>query len=247
MEMKRMIALYMEYCQSRQLCEKTMLSYEQALKLFAVWLEDVEGITQIEKIRDMHIRRYIIELQSRGKYTFYSRKGTASEISAQSRRDYNGKVTNITINNYLRNISPFFSWLVEIEAITKSPMTKIKELPQQRKPREYLDDEEVRTLFRSMNTALFSEYRDLLIMMLMLDSGMRIGETLSIEMNQIDLASRTIQLSAEKTKGRCARTVFFSRKVERELRRWIQFKDRYSDSTYAFPVKHTGQMLQVSQ
>ena len=109
MEMNRMIAMFMEYCKSKQLRERTMLSYEQSLKLFAVWLEDVEEITHVEKIKEMNIRRYIIELQSRGKYTFYSRKGTPSSDSAVRRRDYNDKVTNVTINNYLRNISPFFT------------------------------------------------------------------------------------------------------------------------------------------
>lgn len=247
MEMNRMIALYMEYCQSKQLRKKTMLSYEQSLKLFAVWLEDTQEITHVEKIREMHVRRYIIELQTRGKYTFYSRRGTPSEEGAKRRRDYSQKMSNITINNYLRNISPFFVWLVEIEAISRSPMAKVKELPQQRKAREFLEDDEVKTLFASMDTGHFSEYRDLLVMMVMLDSGMRIGETLSIEMSQIDLLSRTIELPAEKTKGRTARTVFFSKKVEKELRRWLQYKDRYCESDYAFPVKRTGGVLQVSQ
>lgn len=246
MEMNRMIALYMEYCQSKQLRRKTMLSYEQSLKLFAVWLADTQEITQVEKITQAHVRRYIIELQTRGKYTFYSRKGSTLEDGAKRRRDYSQKMSNITINNYLRNISPFFSWLVEIEAIAKSPMAKVKELPQQRNAREYLEDDEVKALFASMDTGMFSEYRDLMVMMLMLDSGMRIGETLSIETGQIDLLSRTIELPAEKTKGRMTRTVFFSRKVEKELRRWFQYKDRYCDSEYAFPVKKTGGPVQVS-
>ena len=58
MEMNRMIAMFMEYCKSKQLRERTMLSYEQSLKLFAVWLEDVEEITHVEKIKEMNIRRY---------------------------------------------------------------------------------------------------------------------------------------------------------------------------------------------
>lgn len=55
MEMNRMIAMFMEYCKSKQLRERTMLSYEQSLKLFAVWLEDVEEITHVEKIKEMNI------------------------------------------------------------------------------------------------------------------------------------------------------------------------------------------------
>ena len=68
MEMKKMIPLFMDYCLSRQLRPKTMLSYEQANRLFALWLEESEGVKHVEEIKDMHIRRYIIELQSSGKY-----------------------------------------------------------------------------------------------------------------------------------------------------------------------------------
>jgi len=247
MEINRMIALYMGYCQSRQLREKTMLSYEQSLKLFAVWLQEAEGITQVEHIKEGSIRRYIIELQTRGKYTFYSRKNSQAENEAKRRRDYNNQITNVTINNYLRNIRPFFSWLLEEEIIAKSPFAKVKKLPQQRTAREYLSDDEVKRLLKSMDTSYFPEYRDKLVMMIMLDSGTRLGETLSIEMDQIDLIGKTIHLPADKTKGRAARTVFFSNKVERELRRWLQNKDRYCESAYAFPVKHSGRAMNVSQ
>ena len=72
MEMNRMIAMFMEYCKSKQLRERTMLSYEQSLKLFAVWLEDVEEITHVEKIKEMntfdffdaHVRSsFVLEVQ----------------------------------------------------------------------------------------------------------------------------------------------------------------------------------------
>lgn len=55
---------------------------------------------------------------------------------------------------------------------------------------------------REMDKSLFSEYRDLLVMMIMLDSGMRLGETLSIEMDQLNLVKQPICLSSNKTKGR---------------------------------------------
>ena len=245
MEISRAFNLYMEYCRSKQLRQRTMISYEQTIKLFIRWLKEVEGIDQIEQIKEVTIRHYILELQARGKYTFYADIKQESTNHPKRRRDYRKPVGNITINNYLRNLSPFFTWLVDIEYISKSPMRKVKALPQERKAKEYLEDEEVRKLLNNMDTSYFSEYRDMICMMIMLDSGTRLGETLSIEMHQIDLINRTIQLPAEKTKGRTARTVFFSRKTEKELRRWLQFKDRYCESDYAFPVKYSGEMLTV--
>ena len=217
MDMERMIAMYMDECMSRQLRPKTMQSYEQTLRLFAAWLKESEKIERIEDIQDRTMRKYIIELQTRGKYTFSANKKTDTVNYPQRRRDYNKKVENITINNYLRNLRVFFSWLVEIECISRSPMTRVKELPQQRKEREYLEDAEVKSLMAGLDKTYFAEYRDLLIMMIMLDSGTRLGETLSIEVREIDMVNRSIYLPAEKTKGRKARTVFFSRTTEKEL------------------------------
>ena len=241
-----MIGLFMDYCRSKQLRPRTLLSYEQALKLFAVWLKESEGVQDIEKIREGHIRRYIMELQSRGKYTVCIDQRMTRINHPTNRRDYNGKVSSCTINNYLRNLRVFFTWLEETECIVQSPMRKVRALPQARSPRDFMTDDEVKRLIKSLDKSVFHEYRDLLVALLMLDCGMRLGETLSIEMRQVNMTERSILLPADKTKGRKERQVYFAQKTAVELRRWMQYKDRYCDSDYLFPVKHTGMALKVS-
>ena len=235
MKMDRMIALFMDYCQSKRLRPKTMQSYEQSLRLFEAWLKDTEQITEVEHIREATLRSYMLDLQSRGKYTACADNRTKLINHPQNRGDYNGKITNITINNYLRNLRVFFSWLVEIECVAKSPMRKIRSLPEERPAKEFLTDEEVLALMKTPDKSRFHEYRDIMIAMVMLDSGTRLGETLSMELDELNLTERTIRLPADKTKGRKERTVFFSLKTAKELRRWLQFKDRYCDSPYVFP------------
>ena len=58
---------------------------------------------------------------------------------------------------------------------------------------------------------------------------------------------KSILLPAEKTKGRKTRTVFFSQKTEKELRKWLKYKERYCSSDYAFPIRSTGRPMTVSQ
>ena len=246
MDMNRMIALFMDYCQSKVLRPKTIGSYEQALKLFARWMEDVKHIRTVDKVAEEHIRDYILDLQKRGKYTFCINDPSKALNHPSHRRDYRQKISNITINNYLRNMKVFFTWLVESDCIPKSPMEKIRPLPQERPPKEYLEDDEVKLLMKSMDRSYFSEYRDMMVMLLMLDSGMRLSETLTIENGQLDIMGQCVSLPADKTKGRKERTVFFSRKTAKELRRWLQYKDRYCESAFVFPVKHNGRMLAVT-
>ena len=80
----------------------------------------------------------------------------------------------------------------------------------------------------------------------MLDSGMRLGECSTLLVSDLELHRKRINLRAEETKGRRERTVFFSPKTEKALRSWLQFKDRYVETDYLFPVKKSGMHVQVS-
>ncbi len=62
------------------------------------------------------------------------------------------------------------------------------------------------------------------IIELLLDSGMRIGECLAIQMSDIDLLKNCIVLPWENTKGKKTRTVFFQQRVRKSLRLWIRHK-----------------------
>lgn len=246
LSLQGMIAVFMDYCHSKQLRMKTLNSYEQSLKLFAKWINEQHGVENAEQVKEAHIRAYILDLQQRGKYTFCISEQSARQNHPANRRDYRQPISNITINNYLRNLRVFFNWLVESECIVKSPMEKIRPLPEERQPKAYLENDEVLRLLKSMDTSYYSEYRDLLIMMLMLDAGTRLSETLTAEISQLNIAQRSLLLPAEKTKGRKERTVFFSFKTAKELRRWLQFKDRYCDSPLLFPIRHSGHAMTVS-
>ena len=246
MNLQRMIAMFMDYCRSKQLRPKTMGSYEQTLKLFVRWLKENMEIENAEQVKEPHIRAYIVDLQTRGKYTFCADERSTNQNHPANRRDYRQKISNITINNYLRNLRVFFTWLEESDCIMKSPMRRVRELPQERPAKEYLEDDEVMRLLKSMDTSYYSEYRDMVVMMLMLDAGTRLGETLTAEEEQLNIEEQSLYLPADKTKGRMERTVFFSTKTARELRRWLQFKDRYCESIFLFPVRHNGRILKVA-
>ena len=235
---------YLSYCRSRKLRPKTMQSYEQTLRLFERWCDDSNGIKEPSEATESIIRQYICDLQERGKYTLYSGDVEKARNYPERRRDYRQEISVTTINNYIRNLSAFYGWF-SYEVNKRNPMEKIKQLRNERKPQEYLTDEEIHRLTHSLDISYFSEHRDYMIMMLLLDTGMRIGECLMIEVADIDMNERVITLPAENTKGRKTRSVFFSVKTTRMLQRWLRFKDRYSDSPLLFHVKR-GLPLQIS-
>jgi len=238
------IGEYMIYCRSRQLREKTMWSYEQTLRLFERWCCDELKIVNVNEVSVSAIRRYIASLQNRGKYTYYADESAKETNAPDRRRDYRQPISEITINNYLRNLKAFFNWLQNDGLISKSPLEKVKQLKTDRKAKEYLSDSDFNRLVNHLDKSYFPEHRDYAMIMLMIDSGMRLGECSVLTVEDISLTKRQITLKADITKGRKDRTVFFSGKTERLLRRWIQFKDRYVESSYLFPTT-SGNSIQV--
>ncbi|MBR3953406.1 MAG: site-specific integrase, partial [Oscillospiraceae bacterium] len=66
------------------------------------------------------------------------------------------------------------------------------QLRNKRKAPEYLDDAEVEKLLKIFDKSYYSEHRDYMIIMLLLDTGMRIGECLKITVKDLDIEERTI-------------------------------------------------------
>ena len=131
---------FMVYCRSRQLREKTMSSYEQTLRLFQRWCEESLRIQEVDKVSESVIRRYINDLQERGKYSFYADDRKKEINHPDRRRDFRKPVSVITINNYLRNMRVFFNWLEEEYVIQKNPFRKIRLLKVNRKAKEFIED-----------------------------------------------------------------------------------------------------------
>ena len=217
-----------------------MLSYEQTLRLFEKWCMEEQGITSVDKVNENLIRRYIFDLQERGKYTFYANDKQKAINYPERRRDFRKPVSTITINNYIRNLRVFFNYLERNYIIRKNPMKKIRQLRTNRQPKVYLTDDELRRLLAKFDRSYFSEHRDYMMILLMLDSGMRLGECSTLLVSDLELHRKRVNLRAEETKGRRERTVFFSPKTEKALRSWLQYKDRYVESDYLFPVKEHG-------
>ena len=236
---------FMLYCRSTQLGEKTMSSYEQTLHLFGRWCADELKIYTVDKITENVIRKYIDDLQTRGKYTFYVNDLSKKKNYPDRRRDYRKPVSVTTINNYIRNIRVFFNWLEREYIIRKNPMKRIRQLKYNRQAKVFLSDEDLKKLLSKFDKSYFTEHRDYVMIMLMLDSGMRLGECSTLLVTDLELARKRINLRAEETKGRKDRTVYFSPKTESVLRRWLQFKDRYVESDYLFPVKEHGGAISV--
>ena len=236
---------FMTYCEVKGLSQKTMKSYDQTLRLFALYLKREHKLKEAEQVREIHIREYVKNLQERGKYTVVANANTKLINFPEHREDYKKEISKTTINNYLRNIKVFFNYMYDNRYITTNPIRRVKQLKNQRKVLGFINDTNMNKLLSSFDLSKFHEYRDYVIAQLIFDTGMRIGETLLIKETDIDYTKRTILLPADNTKGKKDRYVFFSAEMLKQLKRWLQYKDRYKQSDYIFCTTR-GTALKVS-
>lgn len=166
----RDIEMFIEHCGLKGLSTKTINSYEQTLRLFMQYIDE-QGILLTEKITHLAIQGYIKSIKERGKYTVTTNPNSGNY--PDRRVDFGKRVSDVTINNYLRNLRVFFNWCVEEELILRSPVKKGDFVKVERKPLEFVSDEDFKRLLKSMNSASFSEYRDSIIIQLLLDSRAR--------------------------------------------------------------------------
>ncbi|MBY3617983.1 tyrosine-type recombinase/integrase [Acinetobacter sp. CUI P1] len=234
---------FMLYCSSKNLSRKTLASYEQTLKLFMLYLKNEFQIEEVKKIQTGHIRHYIKYLRERGKYTVVAASNSKHNNHPEGRKDYNSEVSTSTISNYVRNIKVFFNYLYQVEKeITKNPMEKIENPKVERKLKQTLSPNQLKGIFNQFESSTFHGYRNRVITRLLLDTGMRVGECLSLLPENIDFQHKSIHVINAKNKQE--RFVYFSYKTANELKSWLRFRDRYSDSPFMFPTTK-GTQLEV--
>lgn len=226
---------FMLYCSSKSLSQKTLKSYEQTLRLFVQYMENEFQINEVSKIKSAHIRHYIKYLRERGKYTVVSNDASMKVNHPDHRNDYNKPISDATIANYLRNIKVFFNYLHSVEREIKiNPVENIKNIKPSRKQKALLSSEEIVKILRHFDITTFHGYRNWVVTRLLLDTGMRISECLALRPDNIDFKNKAILI--ENPKNRQQRYVYFSFKMSSDLKRWLLYRDRYSNSDFLFPT-----------
>ena len=123
----------------------------------------------------------------------YIQNKSLQEITLQDLKLYTLHLMNrpntkdITIQSYIRALRVFLNWCYDKEYIDAKHTDKYK-LPKAKKAViDVLTDDEVRRLFACFNIKNIVHLRNYCMCLLMLDSGLRIDEVLTLGINKITL------------------------------------------------------------
>lgn len=153
------------------------------------------------------------------------RKITTDEIRGYlAKYQEKGGCSKTTVDNIRRNISSFFSWLEEEDYILKSPMKRIHKIKTVQPVKETISDE----LIERLRDACLCK-RDLAMVDLLYSTGIRVGELVRLNIDDISFEERECVVFG---KGDKERRVYFDAKAKLHLQDYL--KERNDDNPALF-------------
>ena len=179
----------------RGLSENTVKSYRVDLEEWAVFLDKID-----------------VPLAS---FSADDAKGYVREMMAE--------FSERSILRKLTALRTFFGYLERRGIVSSDPFASISMRKKETRLPSVLTEEEVKELL-SLPRASFREERDHMLFLLIYNSGMRIGEVLSVDIDEIDFPRRRILITG---KGDKERFVFFSPSTVDEIRVYLARREEY--------------------
>ncbi|WP_088072406.1 tyrosine-type recombinase/integrase [Gottfriedia luciferensis] len=217
--------------------EKTLKTYEQSLSHFSKWY-------YLEEHRELStetIREYI-EYMSFDKVKWDDHPTNSSEVKGISPR---------SVNNIIRILRVFFNFLVKEKHISVNPASSIKYQAETEDTFQIFTDDDVLKMLSAPNIKTYTGFRDYVMMLVLCDCGIRVGEMTQLKLHDIDFSLRQITLRGEITKTKRSRIVPISKKTATELASLVNyinveptdylfltsFGERYMADTFAKMLK----------
>jgi integrase/recombinase XerD len=159
------------------------------------------------RIGPTEIRAYISHLQQVKAYEVHPFSGPLDR-----------GVTVHTINTYMRSIRAFWSWLVREEFILSSPFDKVRIPKPPQKITPTFTGNQLESILRSIDTSTGNGFRDLTIILILLDSGIRASELVNLTTTDVNLDDGIITVFG---KGYKYRAVPIGSKVQRTIWKYL--------------------------
>ena len=142
------------------------------------------------------------------------------EIVTEDLRKYlteyqaNRKSSKVTIDNIRRILSSYFSWLEDEDYIVKSPVRRIHKVKTAKVVKDTYTDEALELMRDNCTTA-----RDLAMVDLLASSGMRVGELVTLNREDINFNERECVVIG---KGNKERLVYFDARTKIHLQNYLE-------------------------
>lgn len=213
-DLRQWIEIYLHACRSRNLSGGTIDFYDKKLKVFVQFCHGHE-ITKINQITYDHLRQFLITLEQNG----HRPAGT---------------------HCYYRSVKSFLKWY-EREAEPagwRNPINKVKAPIIPLEPLDPVRIETINAMLETCKRGNLNDARDRAILLVLLDTGIRLAEFLALNLEDVDPITGTILIRSGKS--RKPRNVYLGETSRRILRRYVKERRDHSRSLW---MSQSGERL----
>lgn len=203
---KNTLADFRQYLIDADRSPRTVEGYSRDLTLFARWFGQSNGYRLIpERLTPTDAREY---------------KQKSLHVD---------KASPATINRRLAALRAYVNWALNEGFIEYDPISAIKSVEEQPVAPKWLTRQEQARVTREVENALNAArtgaakrqaIRDQAIVTLLLHTGLRVGELISLELRDVKLSERKGEVRVRSGKGLKARTVPLNKPAREALRKW---------------------------
>lgn len=217
-QLKKLQEVVLKVCTDAE-AKKNTLDNSEYLKLFL-------DAKKIEGCSDRTIQYYRVTIEKLlSRYTNSIRKISTEEIrNYLSDYQHINDCSKVTVDNVRRNLSSFFSWLEEENYILKSPMKRIHKIKTNQQVKEIITDEDIEKLRDNCDCK-----RDLAMIDLLYSTGIRVGELVNLNIDDVDFESRECIVFG---KGGKERKVYFDAKAKLHLQKYLEGRIDTNDALF---------------
>ena len=195
MDLSAAIAMYLRHHQALGSAPKTLIWHRSSLTLFREHLGAAIGPIDL---RADDLRSFIVDQQGK-------------------------KMSQATVQTRARSIKAFGRWLAEEEVVPKDPFARVRRPKADDKAQETLSPPEIALLLASIDGDGLVERRDRAIITLLYSTGLRAGELLALQTDDIDFRQGIIIV--RKGKGGRFRVVPIGRRAEKAINRYMYVRE----------------------
>ncbi|SDT21829.1 integrase/recombinase XerD [Paenibacillaceae bacterium GAS479] len=118
-----------------------------------------------------------------------------------------------TINGRIKNIKHFYNVIIENSMWERNEAYPVKLIKEPIDTVQGLTESQVRSLLKACKQSTYTGFRDYVFILLIIDSGLRQGEMITLDSNSFDFDIGVVKVSEEISKNGKSRIVPVSRKV----------------------------------
>lgn len=204
----QLVTAYLDDLRVRGYKVKTIDGYDKNLHTFLRWAAS-ESVTVVAQFDAELVKTYIRYLQHKPKYAErgYQHPPTTELLSPSA------------IRNYVRDLKAFATWLAEEQYTEGHALASVRTPKADETPIEPFTDEELDCIFGALDTTDAFDLRDYVLLHTLWDTGMRIGELVSLTLDDVDL--KACQMRIQHAKFGKWRDIGFGRETHKYLTRYL--------------------------